>query len=549
MVVLGLIAIVLIFILLRAVTKKNNGSRSTKRSPHERSPQVRPASRSTSKKSGNTSHPVSKTFADEVHDSTNTPRNIPSKLSVFTDKARQADGVVIDTETVNSVFGREVIEVGAILLKNGVAFYEFDQLICPLGSVPLSASLFSDIDPGDLISQPSAAEVIPTFIAAIQGLTVIGHNVAYDTASINREADRAQCMRLDCECVDTLDIARSRFPNAPSLSLQEVMHLLGVEETEDHRALSDARWTLECWHRLRLMESPIRIPEATRQRARQRVSDEQRRRTNIFVRSEYFNTHNIAVLNSQPAGKVLRTVECGVEISGEEHHQTLLSGYGYDAWLWVYVTEDLIRSGKYAGYPTYWVYLDGEEIGHISKFQMERHCGQIPSGGAVLLAHIPNRSKDINVGKWQLRLQMPCEHNPVVLSSRAPIVKKPKRIAPTPAAPHVQQRVQQKTDHGKFVNSKPHKKVLETGGTLRTIHLNAEAHELLSTFESGDWIWVIVRVTQATLTVRYKGSVVGDIPVSGDTSALSPEGNVSAATISKNGSDTVMQVELPAQLF
>lgn len=166
-------------------------------------------------------------------------------------------------------------------------------------------------------------------------------------------------------------------------------------------------------------------------------------------------------VNARPEGTVIETIECGVEISGDEDHQQILKRYGYDAWVWVYVVEDLIRKSKYAGYPTYWVFLDGEEIGHITEYQMERHYGQVPPEGAVMLAHVPNRTKDKERHIWQLRLQMPEEHNPVELPHQdtpKPLPAKkprgPKPIKPRPQSrPSAAQRIT-------FSNLKPHKKVL-----------------------------------------------------------------------------------------
>ncbi|WP_416174849.1 exonuclease domain-containing protein [Bifidobacterium crudilactis] len=468
-------------------------------------------------------------------------------MSVFTETARHADSVIIDTETINSVFGREIIEIGAILLKEGDIICEFDQLIRPLGDVPLSALHFSGIVPDELDSQPLARQVIPVIIKAIQELSIIGHNISYDITSINKEADRIGCAHLDAECIDTLEIARSRFPNAPSVSLQEVMHLLG-QAVEDHRALSDAKWTLECWRRLTAMQTPLFVPETARRDAQYRVMVEKRRRERIFVRSEYFKNHDITAQNRQPPGTVLSTVECGVEVSGDENHQTILGGYGYDAWLWVFVIQDFIRTGKYAGYPTYWVYLDGEEIGYISEYQMERHCGQIPPEGAVLLSHIPNRVADINKGKWQLRLQLPFEHEPVDLSSNVKKVRKTRKPAEKSPVQKTPIRNPKTNNHEHFINVKPHKKVLSPGGKVRVIYLDEEAQTCLDTYESGSRMWVFVRVSEEILTVRFKGDLIGTIDIKGDAKEFSPDGNVAAATIVRNENETIVEVELPAPL-
>lgn len=179
------------------------------------------------------------------------------------------------------------------------------------------------------------------------------------------------------------------------------------------------------------------------------------------MKSAYLGGQMPTAVNARPEGTVVETIECGVEISGDENHQWILRKYGYDAWVWVYVVEDLIRKGKYAGYPTYWVFLDGEEIGHITKYQMERHCSQVPPEGAVMLAHVRNRKADKERHVWQLRLQMPEEHDPVELPHQD--MPKPPH-AKTPREPEpIKVRSQGRPSSARritFSNPKPHKKVL-----------------------------------------------------------------------------------------
>lgn len=170
----------------------------------------------------------------------------PDSFAEFSMNAAIADAVVIDTETVSSPSGMRVIDIGAILVRNGAPICEWEQLISPECEIPMSSTLLTGITRESLASQPKAEQVMPGFIAAISNLTVIGHNVGYDISALNNEASRLGIAGLDVSRVDTMSLAREKFPNAPSASLQETMRLLGIQASEEHRALSDARWTLEC---------------------------------------------------------------------------------------------------------------------------------------------------------------------------------------------------------------------------------------------------------------------------------------------------------------
>ncbi len=488
-------------------------------------------------------------FAPMDGDPLQESRTSEGSLDSFTDfsmNAAIADAVVIDTETINSPFGMRVIDIGAILVRNDVPICEWEQLISPECEVPLSSTLLTGITEESLASQPGAEKVVPEFIAAISNLTVIGHNVSYDISALNNEASRLGIAGLDVPCIDTMSLAREKFPDAPSVSLQETMRLLGLQATEEHRALSDARWTLECWRRLESIYSPRTLTQVERDESRQRARRDRRLKDSFFMKSAYLGGEMPTAVNARPEGGVIETIECGVEISGDENHQRILKRYGYDAWVWVYVVEDLIRKGKYAGYPTYWVFLDGEEIGHITEYQMERHCGQVPPEGAVMLAHVRNRKADKERHVWQLRLQMPEEHDPMKLPRQNIPKALPTKKAqePKPVKPKPQDRAAA-AQGVVFSNTKPHKKVLSPIGRTVPIEPVDGLDAILAQFEDQSHIWVTVKLSPDALVVRLSGTVLGTVAPPTDSTPFGSEAKVSAAIICKSDGRTTVFVDLP----
>lgn len=463
----------------------------------------------------------------------------------FSMNAAIADAVVIDTETVNSPSGMRIIDIGAILVRNGAPIYEWEQLISPECEIPMSSTLLTGITRESLASQPKTEQVMPGFIAAISNLTVIGHNVSYDISALNNEASRIGIAGLDVSRIDTMSLAREKFPNAPSASLQETMRLLGIQASEEHRALSDARWTLECWHRLESMYSPRTLTKAERDESKRRALSDRRRKDSFFMKSAYLGGEMPSAVNAKPDGAVIETIACGVEISGDEDHQRILKRYGYDAWVWVYVMEDRIRKGKYAGYPTYWVFLDGEEIGYISKYQMERHCGQVPPEGAVMLAHVPDRVKDKDRHIWQLRLQMPEEHDPMELTRQgmeSPKAEKPRKPKPVTPSPKKQFS---NVKSVMFSNAKPHKKVLTPIGRTVRIEPVDEIDMILSQFDDQSHIWVTVKTSPESLVVRLSGTILGTVALPSDLSPFGDDAKVTAASIGKSDGRVTISVDLP----
>ena len=264
------------------------------------------------------------------------------------------------------------------------------------------------------------------------------------------------------------------------------------------------------------------------------------------MKSIYLGDEIPTAVNARPDGRVVETIECGVEISGDEDHQRILKRYGYDAWVWVYVVEGRIRKGKYAGYPTYWVFLDGEEIGYISKYQMERHCGQVPPEGAVMLAHVPDRVKDKDRHIWQLRLQMPEAHDPMGLPRQnvpelpTKKARKPKPVEPKPQSwPNASTKVV-------FSNIKPHKKVLAPIGRTVPIEPVDGLDEILDQFEDQSHVWVTVKPSADVLVIRLSGTVLGTVALPTNTDPFGSETKVTSATIEKSDGQVKVSVDLPS---
>ena len=159
------------------------------------------------------------------------------------------------------------------------------------------------------------------------------------------------------------------------------------------------------------MNHPVVLSDDETEQSRRRHAATKRHRTNAYMRSSYLSNRNTTPVNAKPDGMVIDQFVSGVTVSGDTVHQDVLSRYGYDAWLWVTVSHGIIESGKNTGHPTLCVALDGVEIGRIPALQEERHRGQVPPEGAVMVAHIPNSKADRENGIYRLRLQMPAENS------------------------------------------------------------------------------------------------------------------------------------------
>lgn len=72
-----------------------------------------------------------------------------------------------------------------------------------------------------------------------------------------------------------------------------------------------------------------------------------------------------------------------------------------------------IETGKYKGWPTIQVWLDGEYAGYLTVLQTSRHYRQVTAEGGVSYAHFGARTKR---GTCQLRVSFPYAHAEMELS-------------------------------------------------------------------------------------------------------------------------------------
>ena len=474
-----------------------------------------------------------------------------SDFDEFLRLSGEADSVVIDTETVGRHRDVEIFEFGALLLCDGSIIHRYDQLIRP--SRPLDAfnMALSGVSDRDLLDAPAIGFVLPSIIDAIAPLTMIGHNISYDLAALNVEAERCGAPPLHPDTVDTLAMARALFPNAPRYTLQDVMRMLDINRPERHRALADAEDTFEVWSRMMCMDGPRYFDMAEAEMQSEASDKEKARKDRLFSKAAYLSGRDCTPVNDRPEGPVLADVD-GVGILGDEDHQPILARYGYDAWLWVQVHEGIIETGSNYGYRTYWVTLDGERIGYLSKKSMQKYVDLVPAGGAVARGHIRDFSTDRAKGVFKLRLQMPKAHEPVELERKVeppepvkkPVArKKQEREAPTVSKPRSASAI--RADEASFVNAKPHKKVLPTHGNVVELALDAAACAAIDGVADGARLWLVARPSGAAgMSVRFGGRLLGAVDDVDGLEFVSDDGNVAAGTVRRDDCGVRVLVEV-----
>jgi DNA polymerase-3 subunit epsilon len=164
--------------------------------------------------------------------------------------------IVFDLETTGFKFsqGHRIVEIGAIELVNGaITGRNFHSYVNPERDMPEDAQRVHGLSAEFLRDKPVFTDpsVAPAFLTFVNGAELIAHNgVGFDLPFLQAELEAAGLPRLGNELIDTLLMARRKFPGAPA-SLDALCARFGIDtkerERDGHGALLDSRLLAEVY--------------------------------------------------------------------------------------------------------------------------------------------------------------------------------------------------------------------------------------------------------------------------------------------------------------
>ncbi|MBF0197120.1 MAG: 3'-5' exoribonuclease [Planctomycetes bacterium] len=157
--------------------------------------------------------------------------------------------VVIDFETTGlSADCDRVIEVGAVLVRDGQVVDEFSALMDPGFGLPYEITSITGITDEMLEGKPSPEELMPALHDFVQGKILVAHNASFDKRFLLAEMERAG-IKMCPEVLCTMLLAR-RLVTLHNHKLGTLASHLGCNIENAHRALDDARFTAILWNHL-----------------------------------------------------------------------------------------------------------------------------------------------------------------------------------------------------------------------------------------------------------------------------------------------------------
>jgi DNA polymerase-3 subunit epsilon len=166
---------------------------------------------------------------------------------------RDTTFVVFDLETTGTRPGPDgITEIGAVKVRGGQVLGEFGTFVNPGVPIPPQIVSLTGITTAMVHDAPRIERVLPAFLEFIAGAVLVAHNSRFDTGFMRAACQEHAYLWPRAAVVCTVRLARRVIPRheTPSYKLSALATLLGARTTPNHRALDDARATVDVLHAL-----------------------------------------------------------------------------------------------------------------------------------------------------------------------------------------------------------------------------------------------------------------------------------------------------------
>ena len=162
--------------------------------------------------------------------------------------------VVVDLETTGGSHKDSAItEIGAVKIKGGEIIGEFQTLVNPEVPIPAFITVLTGITEAMVVEAPTIGEALFSFLefsGSPSETVLIAHNAPFDIGFLRAAAEKCGVTWPSFQVIDTAKIARYVVTRdeAPNCKLATLAQFFGAQTSPDHRALSDARATVDVFH-------------------------------------------------------------------------------------------------------------------------------------------------------------------------------------------------------------------------------------------------------------------------------------------------------------
>jgi DNA polymerase-3 subunit epsilon len=161
--------------------------------------------------------------------------------------------VVVDLETTGgSPKDSTITEIGAVKVRGGEVLGEFQTLVDPGREIPPYISVLTGITTAMVVSAPRIGSVLPAFLEFARGAVLVAHNAPFDIGFLKAACAENGIPWPPAASVDTAVLARRLLTRdeVPNCKLATLAPYFATSTEPCHRALADARATVDVLHGL-----------------------------------------------------------------------------------------------------------------------------------------------------------------------------------------------------------------------------------------------------------------------------------------------------------
>jgi DNA polymerase III epsilon subunit family exonuclease len=163
--------------------------------------------------------------------------------------------VIFDLETSGAApsTGAGITEIGAVKVRGGEIIGEFQTFVNPQHGLSEFITSLTGITDDMLANAPKIKSVLPDFfefLGSHKETVLVAHNAPVDLGFLKAAATKHQYPWPPYPVIDTVRIARSVLERdeVPNCKLSTLATFFGATTSPTHRALDDARATVDVLH-------------------------------------------------------------------------------------------------------------------------------------------------------------------------------------------------------------------------------------------------------------------------------------------------------------
>jgi DNA polymerase III epsilon subunit family exonuclease len=180
-----------------------------------------------------------------------------STLQDFGRSLQEITFIVLDLETTGGAphLGAGITEIGAVKVCGGHVIGEFKTFVDPEHPVPEYITALTGITTEMIFQAPTIKDILPeflTFLGDPAENVLVAQNAPFDLSFLTFAARAHNYQWPKFQVLDTAIIARKVLSRdeVPNCKLSTLAEFFGTSVTPNHRALDDARATVDVFHGL-----------------------------------------------------------------------------------------------------------------------------------------------------------------------------------------------------------------------------------------------------------------------------------------------------------